>query len=55
MFATVDLHNLMSFLRLRDHSHAQYEIRQYAQALGKLAMTVAPVTMGHFLKMREGK
>jgi thymidylate synthase (FAD) len=31
MFATVDLHNLMHFLKLRLHSHAQYEIRVYAE------------------------
>lgn len=33
MFATVDLHNLFHFLRLRLHEHAQYEIRVYADAM----------------------
>ena len=33
MYATVDLHNLMHFLRLRLHEHAQYEIREYAKAI----------------------
>jgi len=43
MFATVNLLNLMRFLSLRDHSHAQYEIRVYAEAMRDLAKTVAPV------------
>ena len=30
----IDLHNLFHFLRLRMDSHAQYEIRQYANAIG---------------------
>jgi thymidylate synthase (FAD) len=48
MFASVDLHNLMHFLRLRLHAHAQYEIRVYAEALLELATAVCPVTMKHF-------
>ena len=31
--AKVDAHNLMHFLKLRMHEHAQYEIRVYAQAI----------------------
>jgi thymidylate synthase (FAD) len=42
MFATVDLLNLFRFLTLRDHDHAQYEIRVYAQAMRCLARSVAP-------------
>jgi thymidylate synthase (FAD) len=42
MFATVDLLNLMKFLTLRCDSHAQYEIRVYADAMRDLARTVAP-------------
>ena len=45
MFAKVDLHNLLGFLDLRDHSHAQYEIRVYAEAARELAKLVAPVCM----------
>lgn len=48
MFATVNLHNLLTFLRLRLHSHAQYEIRVYAQALRELAGSVCPVSMRAF-------
>lgn len=45
MFAKVDLHNLLGFLSLRCHSHAQYEIRVYAEAMRELARGVAPVAM----------
>lgn len=45
MFATVNLHNLMGFLRLRMHAHAQYEIRVYAEALRQIASSIVPVTM----------
>lgn len=53
MFATVDLHNLMGFLRLRMHAHAQWEIRQYANALCDLAGSVCPVTIREFRKSLE--
>lgn len=46
--ASVDLHNLMHFLRLRLSSHAQYEIRVYAQAIMELVESVIPITMGYF-------
>lgn len=44
MFATVNLHNLLHFLKLRLHAHAQYEIRQYAHALHSFVEQVCPVT-----------
>lgn len=53
MFATVDLHNLMHFLRLRMHSHSQWEIRQYAEALCDLAGSICPVTIREFRKSLE--
>lgn len=43
MFATVNLLNLFRFLTLRDHGHAQHEIRVYAEAMRELARLVAPV------------
>lgn len=46
MFATVDLLNLLKFLTLRVHEHAQYEIRVYAEAMRELARAVAPVSIG---------
>lgn len=45
MFATVDLLNLLKFLTLRCHSHAQYEIRIYADALKTIAYTKVPECM----------
>jgi thymidylate synthase (FAD) len=48
MFATVDLHNLFHFLRLRLHPHAQYEIRVYAQAIMALIRPIVPVAVAAF-------
>lgn len=48
MFATIDLHNLLQFLRLRDHSHAQYEIRVYAQAMRSMIEQYVPATLAAF-------
>ena len=38
-----DLHNLLHFLRLRDDSHAQYEIRAYAQKVSELTRMWVPL------------
>lgn len=48
MFATVNLHNLFHFLRLRLHPHAQYEIRVYAEAMLDLIADVVPVAVNAF-------
>lgn len=48
MYASVDLHNLFHFLKLRMDSHAQYEIRVYAEALGKLIQPIVPVAYKAF-------
>lgn len=45
MFAKVNLRNLLHFLDLRCHEHAQYEIRVYAEAMRALARAVVPVCM----------
>ncbi|GJE55252.1 FAD-dependent thymidylate synthase [Methylobacterium thuringiense] len=45
MFAKVDLLNLLRFLDLRCHSHAQHEIRVYAEAMREMAKAVVPVAM----------
>jgi thymidylate synthase (FAD) len=45
MMGTVDLHNLMSFWRLRSDSHAQYEIKVYSDSMQVLVEPVVPVTM----------
>lgn len=48
MFATVNLHNLMHFLRLRLHSHSQYEIRVYAEAMLQLIEPIVPHSVAAF-------
>lgn len=48
MFATVDLHNLFHFLKLRLHSHAQYEIRVYADAMLELIEPIVPISTAAF-------
>lgn len=40
-----DLHNILRFLSLRMDSHAQEEIRAYAQAMHDLIAPIVPVTM----------
>jgi len=42
MFATVDLHNLFHFIRLRADSHSQWEIQQYAKAMLELITPIVP-------------
>ena len=48
MFATIDLHNLFHFMRLRLHEHAQYEIRVFAQAMLDLITPIVPVCVEAF-------
>lgn len=48
MFATVNLFNLFRFLTLRCDSHAQYEIRVYADAIKELIRPIVPVCMEAF-------
>lgn len=51
-YATVDLHNLMHFITLRAHHHAQNEIREYARAMFKHMRTVTPVTAALYRERR---
>lgn len=53
MFATVNLHNLFHFLRLRLHEHAQYEIRVYAEAILDLIKQVVPVCVEAFMEQSK--
>ena len=55
MVATVDLHNLLHFLRLRLHEHAQWEIQQYALAITYLSLPIVPVAVRAFLTDLRGK
>ena len=41
-YGTVDLNNLIHFISLRADDHAQWEIRQYADAMKTLAARVVP-------------
>ncbi len=53
MFATVDLHNLFHFLKLRLHEHAQYEIRVYAEAILELIRPIVPQAVAAFQESLE--
>lgn len=44
----IDLHNLLHFLKLRMDSHAQWEIRQYANAMAKIVKSAVPITWKAF-------
>jgi len=50
----VDLHNLFHFLRLRADSHAQYEIRVYADAICEMVKDWVPAAYGAFEDYRMG-
>lgn len=47
---TVDLHNLFNFLRLRNDTHAQWEVQQYAKAVQSLAWPIAPIAFTEWEK-----
>jgi len=46
----IDLHNLLHFLNLRSDSHAQYEIRVYAEIMLDLVKKWVPQTYQAFIK-----
>jgi thymidylate synthase (FAD) len=48
MFGTVNLHNLFRFIQLRLHSHSQYEIRVYAEAMLELIEPIVPISVKAF-------
>ncbi|MEL7299018.1 MAG: FAD-dependent thymidylate synthase [Pseudomonadota bacterium] len=50
----VDLHNLFHFLRLRADSHAQYEIRVYADEMCKIVADWVPLAYRAFEDYRLG-
>lgn len=50
MRASANLRNWLGFLTLRMDSHAQYEIRVYADAIGKLVCELFPKTWELFLE-----
>ncbi len=50
----IDLHNLMHFLRLRADSHAQFEIRAYADTMIDVLQRWCPIAHEAFLEYRQG-
>lgn len=48
----IDLHNLMHFLHLRADSHAQYEIRVFAQAMMDVVKKWVPIAYESFIDHR---
>lgn len=48
----IDLHNLLHFLSLRMDGHAQFEIRQYANAIGEIVADLYPVVWEAFKQYR---
>jgi thymidylate synthase (FAD) len=54
MYATVDLHNLMHFLYLRDDPHSQFEMQLYAKALMQLIEPLVPISITAF-KEKHGR
>jgi thymidylate synthase (FAD) len=49
-----DLHNLFHFLSLRAHSHAQYEIQVYAEAIAEMTKLWVPMAFEAFEDYRMG-
>jgi thymidylate synthase (FAD) len=48
MYWKIDLHNLLHYIRLRNHSHAQAEIQEYARAMLELITPYVPLTVEAF-------
>lgn len=54
MYWKIDLHNLMHFLKLRLDPHAQWEIRQYAEAISEIVKEWVPVSWAAFEQHQLG-
>jgi thymidylate synthase (FAD) len=53
MYWKIDLHNLMHFLKLRADSHAQYEIRCYADVIMEILKKWLPITSEAFINYQK--
>lgn len=53
MYWKIDLHNLLHFLKLRADSHAQYEIRCYANKILEIVRAWVPFTYEGFVNYRQ--
>lgn len=49
----IDVHNLLNFLFLRTDSHAQQEIREYADAIARFVAEWCPLTWSAFVEHRR--
>ncbi|MFT6332971.1 MAG: thymidylate synthase (FAD) [Lentimonas sp.] len=49
----VDLRNLLHFVALRSDSHAQWEIREYSDALLEIIKEICPSAVEHFLNKNK--
>jgi thymidylate synthase (FAD) len=52
VYSCWDLRNLLGFIRLREDSHAQWEIQEYAKAIKSICRELFPITMSAY---EEGK
>lgn len=50
-----DLHNTLNFINLRDHEHAQYEIKVYAQAMLEMMNSIVPSAIKSHKGVRNDK
>lgn len=53
MFTTMNLNNLFKFVAERQHDHAQYEIKVYAEAMLELIEPIVPVAVAAFRERIE--
>jgi len=44
-YFSIDLHNLLNFLKLRNSENAQYEIKEYAKSIAEIIEPLCPITM----------
>ena len=47
-YFSIDLHNLLNFLKLRNSENAQYEIKEYAKCIQDIITPLCPITMNAF-------
>jgi thymidylate synthase (FAD) len=52
---SINLHNLLNFIRLRNDHHAQEEIRKYAQAIEEILEEYCPVTMSAYREFSKSE
>jgi thymidylate synthase (FAD) len=53
LYWKIDLHNLLRFIKLRNSSHAQYEIRVYAERIQELLKFWVPLVYESFVRHND--